>query len=248
MRPLLAVLVAPLAALLLTPAPAAAAEWFADAELGVVGASRNDVRIPGNGGTPFSLVNDLSTYAAPYGRGEVGAILAGRHTVFATWAPVRLSAHGYLPTDVFFHGATFAAGSPVSARWVFDTYRLTSRYGAVRPSSLDVDVGATGLVRASAIALQGTWYSQKTDVTSLALLSFRLAWRFSGPFALVVDGDAIATPKGRLEDVLLALEWAARPGVAVRAGYRIIEGLTDTAEIYDLVLLNHAAVGINVKF
>jgi hypothetical protein len=48
--------------------------------------------------------------------------------------------------------------------------------------------------------------------------------------------------------VLLALEWAARPGVAVRAGYRIIEGLTDTAELYDLVLLNHAAVGLTVKF
>ena len=247
MRPLLAVLVAPLAALLLAPAPAAAAEWFADAELGVVGASRNDVRVPGNGGTLFSLVNDLYTYPAPYGRGEVGAILAGRHTVFATWAPVRLAAHGYLPTDVFFHGATFAGGSPASARWVFDTYRLTYRYGAVRTSSLDLDVGATGLVSASAIALQGTWYSQKTNVGFLPLLSFRVAWRFAGPFAVVADGDAIATSKGRAEDVLVAVEWAARPGVAVRAGYRILEGGADTAEIYEFVLLNQVGVGITVK-
>jgi hypothetical protein len=247
MRSTLALLLAPVAALLLAPAPAAAAEWFADLELGAVAASRNDVRIPGNGGTTFSLVNDLTTYPAPYGRGEVGATFAERHTVFATWAPVRLAAHGYLPTDVFFHGATFAAGSPVSARWVFDTYRLTYRYGAVRTSSLDLDVGATALLRDAAVALQGTWYSQKTSVGLVPLLSFRVAWRFAGPFALVADGDAFATSKGRLEDVLLAVEWTARPGVALRAGYRIIEGGVDTAEVYDLALLNHFGVGVTVK-
>ncbi len=240
-------LLAPLAAALLAPATSSAAEWFADAELGVVGASRNDVRIPGTSGTRFSLVDDLATQAAPYARGRVGVTVAERHILFGTWAPVRLEAHGVLAKDVTFYGATFAAGSPVTARYQFDTYRLTYRYAAVRARSLDLDVGGTALVRSAAISMQGTWYSQKTNVGFAPLLSFRMAWRFSEPFALVIDGDALAAPQGRAEDVLVGVEWAARPGVAVRAGYRVIEGGSDNDEVYNFALLHHAGVGLTVK-
>ena len=101
--------------LLLAPAAAPAEEWFADVELGMVDASRNDVRIPGDTGTTFSLVDDLDTRAAPYARARVGATLAGRHTVFGTWAPLRLDARGVLPKDVVFYGVTFPAGAFASA-------------------------------------------------------------------------------------------------------------------------------------
>jgi hypothetical protein len=37
----------------------------ADVEAGMVSASRNDARIPGDGETKISLVNDLSTSPAP---------------------------------------------------------------------------------------------------------------------------------------------------------------------------------------
>jgi hypothetical protein len=234
--------------LLLVPVATRGADWIADVELGLVQASRNDVRIPGDVGTPVSLVDDLDSPAAPYERLRVGVTLAGRHTILATWAPIRLEAHtAALPKDVFFHGVTFPAGAPVSARFVLDTYRLGYRYGLLRREQLDLDLGATALVRDAAVGLQGTWYAQKTTLAVLPLLSFRVAWRFSGPFSLVVDGDAIAWPEGRTEDVLVGVQAELRPGVSVRAGYRLAEGLTDTAEVYDLVWLNHLGLGLEVR-
>jgi hypothetical protein len=238
---------APLVVLVL-PAAADGAEWVADAELGVVQASRNDVRIPGNGGTTFSLVDDLASPAAPYERARIGVTLAERHSVLATWAPLRLEAHtAALPRDVFFHGVTFAAGGPVSARYVQDTWRLTYRYGLLRGDRLDLDLGASAQVRDAAVGLQGTWYAQKTSLAVLPLLSFRVAWRVAGPFSLVADGDAIAAAKGRTEDVLVAVQAELRPGVAVRAGYRLVEGGTDTAEVYDYAWLNHLGLGLEVR-
>ena len=229
------------------PRPAGAADGFADVETGFVWASRNDVAIPGTSGTRFSLVNDLVPDAAPYARTWVGATFGGRHAVFATWAPVRLEASGVLPRDVQFQGVNFAAGSPVHARFVFDSYRATYRYGLLRSERLDLDVGGTAFVRDAAISLQGTSFAEKTNVGFVPLLSFRAAWRFARPFSLVVDGDALAAPQGRAEDVLIAIDAELRPGVVVRAGYRVIEGGVDNATVYNFALLNHLGLGLFVR-
>lgn len=236
-----------LAAALLAPAPARAVAWLGELETGFVWAARNDVQIPGDAGTRVSLVDDLAPDEAPYSRVRAGATFAGRHAVFATWAPVRLESSGALSRAVAFQGVTFPAGSSVHARYVFDSYRLTYRYGLVRSAALDVDLGATAFVRDAAITLQGGATAEKTNVGFVPLLSFRAAWRFAPAFALVVDGDALAAPQGRAEDVLVALEAELRPGVAVRAGYRIIEGGADNAEVYNFALLNHLALGLSVR-
>lgn len=236
-----------LAASLLAPAHAGAAEWLADLEAGTVLATRNDVRIPGEGGTRFSLVDDLRSPAAPYARTRLGVTLAERHVLFATWAPVRLDAHGTLPRDVRFEGVDFPAGAEVSARFVFDSYRATYRYGLVRTPRLDVDLGGTAFVRDAGITVQGARRAEKANVGFVPLLSFRVAWRVAPPLALVVDGDALAAPQGRAEDVLIAAEVALRPGVSVRLGYRLIEGGADNAEVYSFALLNHLGIGLAVR-
>lgn len=234
-------------AALAAPRPAGAADVLADVETGLVWASRNDVAIPGTSGTRVSLVDDLATEAAPYARTRVGATFGGRHSLFATWAPVRVEASGVLGRDVRFEGVTFPAGSTVQARYVFDSYRATYRYGLVRSARLDLDVGGTAFVRDAAISLQGASFAEKTNVGFVPLLSFRVAWRFAPPFSLVVDGDALAARQGRAEDVLVALEAELRPGVAVRAGYRIIEGGADNATVYNFALLNHLGLGLSVR-
>lgn len=238
---------AALAAALSAPRPAGAAEGFADLETGFVWASRNDVAIPRDGGTRLSLVNDLAADGAPYARTRVGATFGDRHAVFLTWAPVRLEASGVLPRDVRFQGVVFAGGSTVHARYVFDSYRATYRYGLLRSERLDLDVGATAFVRDAAISLQGASFAEKTNVGFVPLLSFRVAWRFARPFSLVVDGDALAAPQGRAEDVLVAVSAELRPGVEVRAGYRMIEGGADNATVYNFALLNHLGVGLSVR-
>lgn len=238
---------AALAALALAPAPSLAAEPFADLEVGAVLATRNDVRIPGDGGTRLSLVDELRSPAAPYARLRGGVTLAERHVLFLTWAPVRLDARGTLPRDVRFEGVDYPGGSEVSARFVFDSYRLTYRYGLLRSPRLELDLGGTAFVRDAEIAVQGARRASKANVGFVPLLSFRAAWHVAPPVSLVVDGDALAAPQGRAEDVLVAVEVALRPGVALRAGYRIIEGGADNDAVYSFALLNHLGVGLTVR-
>ena len=236
------------AMLLIAPVAASAdVRVFADVEGAAAWAGRNDVRIPGAGGTKLSLVNDLSSDVAPTFRARLGVVLAERHVLFGTYAPVRLGSRGTLPRDTVFAGETFAAGSAVEARFRFDSYRLTYRYGLVRSERIDLDLGATAFLRDAAISLQGARFAEKANVGFVPLLSFRFAWRFAPPFALVIDGDALAAPQGRAEDVLGAVEVALRDGVAVRAGYRIIEGGADNAEVYNFALIHHVGVGLTVR-
>ena len=109
----------------------AGAEVETELEAAVVAATRNDVRIPGNAGTSFSLVDDLSARAGPAFRVRAGVRIAERHLVSALYAPLRLSANGNPDRDIAFAGAEFRAGSPVYAVYRFDSYRLTYRYSFV---------------------------------------------------------------------------------------------------------------------
>jgi hypothetical protein len=59
-----------------------------DIEAGVVFATRNDARIPGNGGSDLSLVDDLKTSPAPAFRLRLGYRLGQRHVVTALYAPL----------------------------------------------------------------------------------------------------------------------------------------------------------------
>jgi hypothetical protein len=237
-----------LAILLAAPATARAITIGAAVEAGVVWQGYNDVRIPGDTGSRFSLVNDLTPSTGPVFRVSVGATLSERHSLRLTWAPVRLSSRGTLGEDVRFAGETFPAGSQVQAGYRFDSYRLTYRYGIVRTERLDLDLGATAFVRDAGISIQGARYAEKTNVGFVPLLSFRLAWAFAPPVSLAVDGDAIAGGPGRAEDVLVALDVKVRPGVSVRAGYRFIEGGADTDEVYNFALVNQVVAGLAVAF
>jgi hypothetical protein len=238
-----------LALLLLAAAPAAtpAAEPFVDFETGVAWEGMNDVRIPGTTGTAFSLTDDLSAEQVPYYRLRLGAVLGGRHTVFGFYAPLRIQSRGTLAKDVVFQGVTFPAGSTATATYRFDSIRLTYRYGLVRSAQWDVDVGVTGKIRDAAISMQGAEFATKPNTGVVPLLSFRVAWRFVPALALVLDGDALASPQGRAEDVQLALEARLRDGVHGRVGYRILEGGADNDSVYNFALVSYAGAGITVR-
>ena len=216
-----------------------------DLESGVVWASRNDVQVPGSSGTRFSVARggDFQTDTAPFVRVRAGVSM-GRHTLFATFAPLRLSGEGRSGGTILFRGLTFTAGGETTARYRFDTYRLTYRYTLVSLPSLDLAVGATALVRDAEIRLSQPGQSTSERNTGFVpLLSFRLAWRLGGPFALSLDGDALAARQGRVEDVALALEFATGD-LTFRAGYRLVEGGVDSKEVYNFAWLNHATIGV----
>jgi len=239
------------AALLLAAAlpSAARAEWvpWIDLETGGVWSGYNDVRIPGDGGTKFSLTDDLSTFPAPYTRVRVG-LSAGRHEISALYAPLRLGAAGAAPSDVSFNGTIFPAGTPLRGSYRFDSYRLGWRYRVVQGERFEVALGATAKIRDAAIAVCSATCTVRSDTGFVPLASFRVHWTFAPPFGLLLDGDALAGGPGRAEDVTLALTWEAADNVTARAGWRIVEGGADTRSVYNFALLSYLGAGVTVRF
>jgi hypothetical protein len=221
----------------------------ADIELGAVAASRNDVRIPGDGGTKFSLVDDLSTRVAPAFRLRLGYRFLGRHVVTALYAPLQVNATGRIDRDVVFAGVTFPEDTPLLAVYRFDSYRLTYRYSFVSRPELDLAAGLTSKIRDAEVSVYGADVARKKNTGFVPLVNLHVAWRPSdGLFGVLLDADALAAPQGRAEDVLLAATYQARDDVELRVGYRTVEGGSDIDEVYSFAWFHYAVAGIRVGF
>ena len=226
-------------------APSARAEVETEVEAGMVFVGRNDARIPGDGGTKISLVDDLSTDPAPVFRVRLGYRFADRHLVTALYAPLELVSTGSIDRDVQFYGGEYPAGTPLVAVYRFDSYRLTYRFSFVRRAGLDLALGATGKIRDAETSLYGADARSKTNTGFVPLLNFHVAYRPEDfPLGVVFDADALVAPQGRAEDVLLALSWAVRDGVELRAGYRMLEGGADNEEVYSFAWFHYAVAGV----
>lgn len=216
-------------------------------EAGFVFVGRNDVRIPGAGGTTFSFSDDLDTDPAPVFRVRLGYRFGERHLITALYAPLQVNATGEVDRDVSFAGSTYPAGSPLLGVYRFDSYRLTYRYSFVRRSGLELAAGVTAKIRDAEVSLYGADARSKTNTGFVPLVNVHVAWRpAEGRFGLLLDADALAAPQGRAEDVLLALTWAMSDGLELRAGYRTLEGGADNDEVYNFAWLHYAVIGVAI--
>lgn len=221
----------------------------ADVEAGVVFASRNDARIPGDEGTKVSLVNDLSTSPAPFFRLRLGYRIADRHLITALYAPLQINARGSVDRDVSFAGGTYPAGSTILAVYRFDSYRLTYRYSIFWDKGLDVAAGFTAKIRDAETSFYGAEARRKTNTGFVPLLNLHVAWRpGKGAFGIVLDADALAAPQGRAEDVLVAATWMVRQGLELRVGYRMVEGGADNDEVFSFAWFHYVVAGVGMSF
>ena len=234
-----------LAGAVLLVAPSLRAQVEAEMEAGYVFVGRNDARIPGDGGTKISLVDDLSTDPAPVFRVRLGYRFAERHLVTALYAPLELTSSGRIDRDVFFDGGTYPAGTPILAVYRFDSYRLTYRFSFVRNETWDLAAGLTGKIRDAETALYGADARSKTNTGFVPLVNLHAAFRPEGsPVGALLDADALVGPQGRAEDVLLALTIALRDDTELRLGYRLLEGGADNDEVYSFALFHYAVAGL----
>jgi len=244
-----------LSVIILLAFSSAEAKWFLDIETGLVSSGYNDVRIPGDTGTEFSLSEDLQTDSSAFFRFRLGYQFGERHTVYAFMAPLSLKASGSVNQDILFFEETFPANTPLDGVYRFNSYRLTYRYDYrydfIRKKKLTLGVGFTAKIRDAAIRVEGGGLSsEKKNVGFVPLLNFRLNWRFADKFGLLFEGDALASPggEGRAEDVLLALQLRLNENISFRAGYRIIEGGANVEEVYNFALLHFFVAGTTVRF
>jgi len=224
-------------------------QWFADFENGLALPGYNDVQIPRDAGTLFSLAEDLRIDPAYFFRLRLGYQWRDRHTISVFAAPFRLRAAGTADRAIDFNGDTFGQGVPLTGVYEFSSYRLTYRYDLVRRGRWRVGLGLTAFIRDAAIGLEGGGLeSTKTNVGFVPLLNFRVVWRFAERWDLLLDGDAAAAKQGRAEDVLLALQYRLSGRLSLRAGYRILEGGADVEEVYNFALVHYLGVGATYIF
>ncbi|MEE4256024.1 MAG: hypothetical protein V2I47_03215 [Bacteroidales bacterium] len=225
------------------------AQVFIDAESGAVFTGYNDVRIPGDSGTTFSLKDDLEAKPAAFIRLKAGITIRSRHTISVLFAPLKIKSEGLSEMDIDFNGVRFPNNTQLNATYKFNSYRITYRYDIVKRPKFEFGLGFTAKIRDAEISLsdEGT-SSSKKNVGFVPIINFRLYWKIHEKFGLLLEGDALAAPQGRAEDVLLAGTYKLSDHFLFRAGYRILEGGADNDEVYNFALIHYASFGITFTF
>ena len=225
------------------------AQWNFDLGTGAVFSEYNDVRIPNDSGTDISLSDELKTDPGCFLRVKLMYLIGKRHNIAIFAAPLRLKANGEVSKSVKFQDEEFSANVPLTAVYRFDSYRVTYRYDFLRSRELQAGFGFTAKIRDAAISLEGdNKRSEKKNTGFVPLINFRAQWMFTKRLGLILDGDALAAPQGRAEDIMLALQYKLNENVALKLGYRILEGGADVDEVYNFALLNYLLLGSILTF
>ncbi len=230
--------------LLVPPVTPAAALIILDVETGLVMNASNDVRIPNDTGTKFSLTDDLETDPDYFVRGRITYALTEKHVLSVLLAPLRVEAQGRIDRDIMFDGRLFSAGSDLSSRYRFDSYRFTYRYQFDTESRFRAGIGFTLKLRDAAVSLQGDGKrAEKVNFGFVPLVNFGARLLISPRLELMVEADALAAPQGRAEDVLAALRYNLHRDLSLNFGYRLLEGGADVDEVYNFALFHYLVVG-----
>jgi len=223
--------------------------WLVDVETGLAFSGYNNVRIPRDTGTEFSLSKDLKTDSAFFFRLRLGYQIGSKHTLSFLVAPLSLNASGRVNKSIRFFEEDFPADIPLKAVYRFNSYRLTYRYDFIRKENLMLGLGFTAKIRDAAVSVEGNnKKSEKTNVGFVPLINFRFEWFFAKKLSLLLDGDALAASQGRAEDVLLSLQLHLNEDVTLKAGYRILEGGANVEEVYNFALIHFVIAGITYRF
>lgn len=235
--------------MLFIAAPTIKAQALIDLEAGLVSTGYNNVRVPGDEGTLFSLKDDLTPESAVFYRVRLNYTIKSRHTLSLLYAPLESKSKGTVSKDIFFEGVVFPAYIELNSTYKFNSYRLTYRYQIVQKPRFEFGLGLTAKIRDAKIALASSGLaSEKTNVGFVPIINFRLLWNIGNKFGLLLDGDALAAPQGRAEDVLTAITYTMTNNLKVRAGYRILEGGADNNVVYNFTLFHYASLGLSYTF
>ena len=230
-------------------AETANAFWALDIESGLAYSGYNDVRIPGNTGTDISLSEDLKAESTEFVRLRLSVDLGERHRLSVLVAPLTFESSGTVDRDIDFNGARFGANIPLNSIYRFDSYRVSYQYTWLSRERFRAGVGFTGKVRDASISIDnGTVSSEKANTGFVPLINFAFDWRFASRMGLIFEGDALAAPQGRAEDVLFAVYGNPSNQVRLRLGYRVLEGGADNDEVYTFALVHYISAGLTWTF
>ncbi|MBY0383535.1 hypothetical protein K2X05_00115 [bacterium] len=223
------------------------AESYAIVEGSQIWQSRNDQRVPGNSGTPFSL-SDVDSGPFYGYRVYAGYILNQRHEFRALYAPLEIKLNSQFAQPVNFENVNFAANTSTDLFYKFNSYRLTYAYHFDRWNNWLFALGFTGKVRDAEVRLsQSGLVGKKSNVGFVPLLNFQARYEFSNQWQFRFDLDGLAAPQGRAIDAAFFLDYKSDL-LTVFGGYRTIEGGADNDKVYNFAWFHQAVVGLWYDF
>jgi hypothetical protein len=228
--------------------PGPSGRLLLEIEAGPVLATRNDVQIPPDAGTRFSLLDTTGRGAWPFARIAGTLVFGERHAVKIVAAPVRQRGTATLDFPVFFVDRQFAAGVPTEGSYQFDTYRMGYRY-SFRRENWRLQVGGAVLVRDASIELrQGPIAARDTDLGLVPLASFAAERRLGDRTSVLFDVDGLGAPQGRAIDALLKFNVRMGDNWWLGAGYRTIEGGADVESVFTFAWIHFGVVSAAYRF
>ena len=134
-------------------------------------------------------------------------------------------------------------------RYQFNSYRLTWRYDVDPSGKFRWGIGLTGKIRDAEIAMAGGGVeSSKKNVGFVPLINFDVESQLTETWWLMIEGDALAAPQGRAEDVFVGARCDFDDQSSIRLGYRILEGGADNDEVYNFALIQYLVGSVVVRF
>ncbi|MGE4130101.1 MAG: hypothetical protein AB7F86_00600 [Bdellovibrionales bacterium] len=219
------------------------AETYISLEGGPAWQTRNEQKIPTDGGDKFSISKLNQGPFLAY-RLYAGVRWGEHHEIRGLYAPLSLDVEGQLPNSVRFQGQTFSANEQVKAFYKFNSYRLTYAYHFAKRGDWTWALGFTGKVRDAEVKLtQGSVSAKKTDVGFVPLLHLESEYRLSDLWKLRGDLDGLASTQGRAIDLGLFIQTRILENGEVFAGYRMVEGGADNKKVYSFAWLHYATIG-----
>lgn len=225
----------------------ALAQPWISVELGPAWQTRNDVRIPSDGGSPFSLSRGN---AGPFFAGRVYAGLewSERHELRLLIAPLSVKSESSFEANTNFAGETFAAGA-VMGTYTFNSYRLTYRYQFYQDEVWGLKAGFTAKIRDAQIALtQGSKSASSSNVGFVPLLNFSARYQWLDNSYLLFDVDGLAAPQGRAVDATLQAIWQISPNYEASFGYRTVEGGAENSTVSTFAWIHYVVLGASARF
>ena len=221
------------------------AQALFDVETGIVSTGYNDVRIPNNGGTFFSLKDDLNPKSKLFYRLRASYTLKSRVTISLLYAPLEMVSNGSLTKDIIFRNDTFTANNNINAVYKFNSYRLTTRVNIINQPKIIFGLGFTAKVRDAKISLSNSFIStEEKSVGMVPIINFYFWRRIKDKFGLFLIGDALFASRGRAADIHIAGTYKYSDNITLRAGYRFLEGGSN-GRVYGFALFHYGSVGIS---
>jgi hypothetical protein len=217
-------------------------------ETGGVGFSRNDIRIPGDTGTRFDMMDLTGSGPVLFARLDGHWDINAKHGLRVVLAPLEVSGTGDLAQDTDFAGETFLAGS-THGTFKFNAYKFTYRYTFADNGLWRWRVGFTGVIRDANVALrQGALRANDDNVGFVPTLHLSADYRLAERWLLRLDFDGLAGGPGRLFDLGLLFDYEVSDNWRIGGGYRTLEGGVDTDDVYNFAWLHYAVLNARYRF